>query len=195
MQSTRPTHHANASRSLFQNPWTLTDLTPSTSTYLPPFPNILNLSRVSTFIPLERVRNSISHPHPPVKVVKPDWGNSTLNAASSNPNLKATWLGHAVRHSSPLLAPHHYNTFFLYFPELPRRVSAYCSWSSRRAASRLIRPHLLRMRRSFFMAGRSTSPASSLHSRRTTGISIRGLLPQSVRRLFRKCLSLLRIYI
>ena len=183
MQSTRPTHHANTSRSLFQNPWTLTDLTSSTSTYLPAFPNTLSLSTFLSIpnIPLERVRDSISHPHPPVKVVKPDWGNSTSNPASSTPNLKATWLGHAVRHSSPLLASRHYNTLFSpYFPELPRRVSAYCSWSSRRATSRLVRPQLLRMRRSFFMAGRSTSPSSSLHSRRITGISICGLLPQSV---------------
>jgi hypothetical protein len=120
MQSTRPTHHANASRSLFQNPWTLTDSIPGTSTYLPAFPNTLNLSTFLTIpnIPLERVRNSISHPHPPVKVIKPDWGNSTSNSASSNPNLKATWLGHAVRRSSPFSVPHHFNTLFFLFPRV-----------------------------------------------------------------------------
>ena len=56
--------------------------------------------------------------HPPVKVVKPDWGNLTSNPASSNPSLKATWLGHEVRHSSPLLASRHYNTLFFFL--LPR---------------------------------------------------------------------------
>ena len=112
MQSTRPSHHANASRSLFQNPWTLADLTPSASNYLPAFPRIptaLNLSTLLTKLltipnlPLERVRNSGSHPHPPIQVVKPDWGHSTRAAASSDPNLKATWLGHAVsRIAGPL---------------------------------------------------------------------------------------------
>jgi hypothetical protein len=108
MQSTRPSHHANASRSLFQNPWTLADLTPSASNYLPAYPTILNfstlLAKLLTIpnIPLERVRNSGSHPHPPIKVVKPDWGHSTRAAASSDPNLKATWLGHAV---SSIAAP------------------------------------------------------------------------------------------
>src|SRR6267154_3233823 len=104
-QSQRPPpHHANLSRSLFQNPWTLPDTTPSTSTstYWPAFSAGLNLSTISTFltnpsISLVRVRNSEIHPHPPGKVVKPDWGHLTSSAASSEPNLRATWLGHAVR--------------------------------------------------------------------------------------------------
>jgi hypothetical protein len=102
-QSQRPPHHANASRSLFQNPWTLAETTlgTSTSTY---WPAGLNLSTIFTFVTnpgvsLARVRNSEIHPHPPVKVVKPDWGYSTSTsaAASSEPNIRATWLGHAVR--------------------------------------------------------------------------------------------------
>jgi hypothetical protein len=108
-QSQRPPpHHANLSRSLFHNPWTLADTTPSTSTstYWPAFSAGFNLSTISTFltnpsISLVRVRNSEIHPHAPVKVVKPDWGHSTSTStvASSEPILRATWLGHAVRHS------------------------------------------------------------------------------------------------
>jgi hypothetical protein len=111
-QSQRPPlHHANLSRSLFHNPWTLTDttLSTSTSTYWPAFSAGLNLSTISTFltnpsISLVRVGNSEIHPHAPVKVVKPDWGHSTSTAASSEPNLRATWLGHAVRRSQPAAA-------------------------------------------------------------------------------------------
>ncbi|KAN0120837.1 Metallo-hydrolase/oxidoreductase [Russula decolorans] len=104
-QSQRPPpHHANLSRSLFHNPWTLADTTPSTSTstYWPAFSAGFNLSTISTFltnpsISLVRVRNSEIHPHAPVKVVKPDWGHSTSTStvASSEPILRATWLGHA----------------------------------------------------------------------------------------------------
>ncbi|KAI0279568.1 beta-lactamase superfamily domain-containing protein [Russula aff. rugulosa BPL654] len=107
MQSQRPPHHANHSRSQFQNQWTLAETTPSTSTtstyWWPTFSAGLNLSTLSTFltnpsISLERVRNSEIHPHPPVKVVKPDWGHSPSTStatSSSQPNLRATWLGHA----------------------------------------------------------------------------------------------------
>jgi len=84
--SKRPPHHADDSQSLFQNPWTLVDSTQSTSTstYWPPFPAGLNLSTFLTNpnISLERVRNSDIHPHPPVKVVRPDWGHSTSTATS-----------------------------------------------------------------------------------------------------------------
>jgi hypothetical protein len=112
MQSQRPPHHAHHSRSLFQNRWTPAEATPSTSStapsYWPAFSAGLNLSTISTLltnpgISLVRVRNSEIHPHPPVKVVKPDWGHSTststATAASSQPpeDLRATWLGHAVR--------------------------------------------------------------------------------------------------
>jgi hypothetical protein len=99
MQSTRPGHHANTTRSLFKNQWTLEEptpsTTPSTSTYWPAFPAALSTFPSIPNISLERVRNSELHPHPPIKVVKPDWGHSTLTA-SSEPNVKATWLGHAV---------------------------------------------------------------------------------------------------
>ncbi|KAI0290195.1 Metallo-hydrolase/oxidoreductase [Multifurca ochricompacta] len=44
-------------------------------------------------IPIERIRVSQSHQRPPVTVVKPDWGR--LAAQHIEPNLKATWLGHA----------------------------------------------------------------------------------------------------
>jgi len=72
------------------------------TTYWPAFSARLNLSTLLTnpIISLERVRKYEIHPHPPVKVVNPDWGRSTLTTAFSGPNLKATWLGLAVRRSS-----------------------------------------------------------------------------------------------
>ena len=106
-----PPHHANFSRSLFQNPWMLADTSPSTSksTYWPAFSASVNLSTISTFltnpgISLVRVNKSEIHPQPPVKVVKPDWGHLNSTAAPSEPNLRATWLGHAVRRSRPATA-------------------------------------------------------------------------------------------
>ncbi|KAI0289145.1 beta-lactamase superfamily domain-containing protein [Russula brevipes] len=91
-------HHANASRSRFQNPWMVAESTaapPSDpTTYWPAFPTFPSISVPS--ISIERVRPSESHPHPPVKVIKPDWGRRRSTAsAASEPNLKATWLGHA----------------------------------------------------------------------------------------------------
>ena len=60
--------------------------------YWPAFPSSFQLPT------LERVRASAfaSHPHPPVKVVKPDWGIRSTSTDSES-SLKATWLGHAVR--------------------------------------------------------------------------------------------------
>ena len=134
MQSQRPPHHANHSRSQFQNQWTLAETTPSTSTtstyWWPTFSAGLNLSTLSTFltnpsISLERVRNSEIHPHPPVKVVEPDWGHSTSTstaASSSQLNLRATWLGHAVRRSRSRYsstrsdAPLFFQSFLVEFP-------------------------------------------------------------------------------
>ena len=108
MQPTRPKHHANSSRSLFQNPWIVAESTaappagsshptPRNSNYWPLFPSGFQIPT------LERVRASAlaTHPHPPVKVVKPDWGiRSTSTSTDSGPSLKATWLGHAVRHDA-----------------------------------------------------------------------------------------------
>ncbi|KAH9034063.1 Metallo-hydrolase/oxidoreductase [Lactarius pseudohatsudake] len=143
MQSTptRPSHHANASRSLFQNPWrgTTVDPNPNSTLPLPPPENYDSDSDISptptdgamapvpssspspvTFfglpalpfrlqsiasmvgvsgaaglalpLSIERVRALEPRPpHPPIKVVKPDWGRCSSTAAS----LKATWLGHA----------------------------------------------------------------------------------------------------
>jgi len=112
-----PSHHANSSRSLFQNPWMVAESTAAppphdsrptlrkSTSYWPGFPAGFQLPT------LERVRASVSapYPHPPVKVVKPDWGihhpTATDSPSDTVPNLKATWLGHAVRPlvtSSPL---------------------------------------------------------------------------------------------
>ena len=152
-----PPHHANHSRSLFHNPWTLPDTITSTSTttYWPSFSAGLNLSTISTFltnpnISLVRVRNSEIHPHPPVKVVKPDWGHSTSTVRSSEPNLRATWLGHAVRrsrtplqlHSYSLLMTHHFPRVSSSSFRVPRQAQmknrlASCSTPSSRMASAL----------------------------------------------------------
>jgi hypothetical protein len=108
MQSTPPSpeHHANASRSLFKNPWMVAE-----SSAAPP-PNSTTTQGTSSYwclpfpsISIERVRTSDSHPHPPVKVVKPDWGKTSAAAVSEQPNLKATWLGHAVRRGNLFLSP------------------------------------------------------------------------------------------
>jgi hypothetical protein len=130
----RKSHHANDSRSLFQNPWTQTTVEPSQSPTPPlpeihdsdsdanstpdniltptlssspvtflglpslPFPTSLrfpSLGSTARAIPIsiERVRAlECQPPHPPVKVVKPDWGRDS----SASSSLKATWLGHAV---------------------------------------------------------------------------------------------------
>ncbi|KAI9461912.1 Metallo-hydrolase/oxidoreductase [Lactarius psammicola] len=146
LQSTsmRPSHHANASRSLFQNPWTRTTVEPNPNSTPPPpplpenhdsdsdttsstsnsasaspspsspvaflglpalpfrLPNISSIVSISgaaaSAIPIsiERVRGlGPRPPHPPVKVVKPDWGRRASAASAAAANLKATWLGHA----------------------------------------------------------------------------------------------------
>lgn len=139
MQSTRPKHHANSSRSLFQNPWMAAESTaapPPGSSYPTPRKSTLNSNYWPVFpssfeLPtLERVRASAftSNPHPPVKVVKPDWGKrSTSTSTASEPSLKATWLGHAVR---PQVAP------ILAFTLMP------CSHTPRvtSSSSRVLRP-------------------------------------------------------
>ncbi|KAH9966158.1 beta-lactamase superfamily domain-containing protein, partial [Lactifluus volemus] len=94
--SPNPEHHANDTRTLFLNPWMVaesTDAPPSNSTQATTSSYRTSLSgfRLPS-ISLQRVRTSDTHPHPPVKVVKPDWGHS---ANVSEPNVKATWLGHA----------------------------------------------------------------------------------------------------
>ncbi|KAH9003720.1 Metallo-hydrolase/oxidoreductase [Lactarius hatsudake] len=116
MQSTptRPSHHANASRSLFQNPWLRTTLDSSPNSTLPPPPppeihdsdsdtsptptdGAMAPASPSTAglvlpISIERVPAlGPRPPHPPIKVVEPDWGRRSSTAAG----LKATWLGHA----------------------------------------------------------------------------------------------------
>jgi len=69
------------------------------SHYWPAFPSSFQIPT------LERVHASVlaSHPHPPVKVVKHDWGiRSTSTSTNSEPSLKVTWVGYAVR---PQVAP------------------------------------------------------------------------------------------
>ncbi|KAI9435417.1 Metallo-hydrolase/oxidoreductase [Lactarius indigo] len=149
MQSTptRPSHHASASRSLFQNPWAQTTVEPNPNSTPPPpvplplpenhesdsdtsstptdgamasappssprpspvafigllalpfrLPSIASIvgtsgaAALALPISIERVRALEPRPpHPPIKVIKPDWGRGSSTAAS----LKATWLGHS----------------------------------------------------------------------------------------------------
>ena len=186
--ATRPKHHANSSRSLFQNPWMAAESTaapPSTRSsrptptarkstlngnYWPAFPASLQIPT------LERVRADAfaSHPHPPVKVVKPDWGvRSTLTSTDSEPSLKATWLGHAVRRPICLYT----DTLTRIHPEFHRRVPSRCDRPARRTRSRPVRSHLLGVRWTVSLGWHSPPPASSLHSSGTTRFPIRGLLP------------------
>jgi hypothetical protein len=96
--SPNPEHHANDTRTLFHNPWMVAESTaapPSNSTQSAASSYRAALSGLRLpSISLQRVGTSDTRPHPPVKVVKPDWGNL---ANISEPNVKATWLGHAVR--------------------------------------------------------------------------------------------------
>ncbi|KAI0042728.1 Metallo-hydrolase/oxidoreductase [Auriscalpium vulgare] len=102
----RPAHHADDTRTLFQNPWNIveTDAAPPTGNTGPqgrtvrraftlPLPALPSLPAISD-IPLEFARAHPAHPHPPVKVVKPDWG-ATKSSGRPEPSVKATWLGHA----------------------------------------------------------------------------------------------------
>ncbi|KAL5528938.1 hypothetical protein ACEPAG_4912 [Sanghuangporus baumii] len=107
----RPTHHANATRSLFQNPWKTPDepddnvLAPSEALpqvssqnqaqknswfniltgALPTLPSLLSS------IPLERAQDLSSYGISPTKVVRPDFDKFEKNKQS----VKATWFGHA----------------------------------------------------------------------------------------------------
>ena len=67
-------HHNSLSRSLFQNPWIISSTNPK-----------------------------FTH-NRPVKLVKPDWRHSNVIVSPFEPNLRATWLGHAVRRSRPAAA-------------------------------------------------------------------------------------------
>lgn len=80
----RPSHHANSTGTLFQNPW---DAVEEPSNYRPwelP-PGMLNF-------PIEWAQEHPDHPHKPVEVVKPDFALDSTDFSA----VKATWLGHAV---------------------------------------------------------------------------------------------------
>jgi hypothetical protein len=82
----RPSHHANSIRTLFQNPWddVIRDSSPAPTRQWS-FPEISD-------IPIEWAKQHPEHPHKPVEVIKPNFGNDSTKFG----NLKATWLGHAV---------------------------------------------------------------------------------------------------
>ena len=99
-RSFKPAHHANNSKSLFLNPWSLplpNDTDNDADSEVQSLQNsnsfswFPNLSRFS--LNLEWARQHPDHPHKPVKVIKPDFGSDHSNAS----DIKATWLGHAVR--------------------------------------------------------------------------------------------------
>ena len=131
---------------------------------------------------LERVRASAStpHPHPPVKVVKPNWGvRLTPTLTDSEPSLKATWLGHVVR---PQVAPSTCTLITLLTYILIFIAELLChDWPTRRTRSRLVRRHLFGVRWPVFLGRHPTAPYFSLHSTGTPRFPIRDLLPQPVR--------------
>ena len=176
-QSQRPPHHAKRSRSHFithgisqkrlrAHLWPLSAGLKSQ----PPSLHNLHLPDQSQHILGTRtqLRNLSTPTH---QGCQSRLGRLDPTEASSEPNLSATWLGHAVHRGRRAVQPvvtHH-------FSELPLRVSAYHSWPISRSASRLVRPSFQR-RRPFAMTEHPTSPVSSLHSRRTTRFSICGVL-------------------
>lgn len=83
---TRPSHHANASGTLFKNPWPSAQ--PPTWTEL-----------ASGGFPLAWAHQHLrSHPHArAVKVVQPDWGRSDeTKEKGKGREMIGTWLGHAA---------------------------------------------------------------------------------------------------
>ncbi|EJD06169.1 Metallo-hydrolase/oxidoreductase [Fomitiporia mediterranea MF3/22] len=105
----RPPHHANATRTLFQNPWKTPeepddnaiepveiDSHPQSLTQEPSWFGSLtsglpSVSSLLSNIPLERARDLSSHGISLTKVVKPDFDKFS----NSRKSVKATWLGHA----------------------------------------------------------------------------------------------------
>ncbi|KAL5533422.1 hypothetical protein ACEPAF_5198 [Sanghuangporus sanghuang] len=107
----RPAHHANATKTLFQNPWKTPDEPDDnvlTSSVALPQVSSLNqaqenswfntltgalptLSSLLASIPLERAQDLSSYGISPTKVIRPDFDKFEKNKQS----VKATWLGHA----------------------------------------------------------------------------------------------------
>ena len=99
-----PPHHANSSKSLFQNPWeTVDEPDENATTTAESAPNATQegwfsgyfstgLPSLLSNIPLELARDLSHHKIVPKKVVEPKFYKYEPNERS----LKATWLGHAV---------------------------------------------------------------------------------------------------
>lgn len=91
----RPAHYGDEAGTWFKNPWDVLndeDAVESNSWF-----NLTNLPTLRTLagleFPLQWARDYSGHILRPVKVVKPDFGRGKSNTG----NIKATWLGHAVR--------------------------------------------------------------------------------------------------
>lgn len=162
---------AEYSAASLTGPSHLTPLKPTLhSNYWPVFPSSF---QIFTSTP-DHVRASAfpSHSHSLVKVVKPDWAirsTSALTSTDSEPGLKGTCLGHAVRPPVGRLPFHSYLTHM--HPEFHRQVPACCNRLTRRTRSRLVRPHLLRVRWPVSSGGYLTPPSYSVHSSGTTRLT------------------------
>ena len=99
-----PSHHANISKTLFQNPWK-TPEEPDENATQPESPSLetgqigglyqwlsSGVQSLLMNIPLEIAKDLSHHKIVPKKVVEPQFYRYAANEKS----LKATWLGHAV---------------------------------------------------------------------------------------------------
>jgi hypothetical protein len=131
-----PSHHADPQGTSFLNPWSKEKESSFFDTYnnwtLPQF-----LTQGWAKFPLEWAKEHTGHPHKPVEVIDPDFGNRKFR--ENRHKLLATWLGHAVSHwlfgFLPLILAHAACTY-LVIPGVPprgrRKLWAYTNniWSN-----------------------------------------------------------------
>ena len=104
----RPSHHANASKTLFRNPWQVPEeKDQNTSSTIASSSWLWQLPALVANIPLEWAKELTGHDSSPVKVVKPDFNSFKFNTM----NVKSAWLGHAV------CASHCWNPFPGWWPQ------------------------------------------------------------------------------
>lgn len=118
--ASRPAHHANASRTLFQNPerWRVPEETddnavsiseaataaatynsenvPSAATAGGALAWLRNIPAMAASLPIAWAQDMSAHVNVLTKVVKPDFGRGKAKAEGKSDGMRATWLGHAV---------------------------------------------------------------------------------------------------
>src|ERR1700761_5184896 len=90
----RPPHHANTEGTLFRNPWDDKERDGS-SFSISSLPRFLKDGWAE--FPLEWAKEHTDNPHKPVTVVNPTFGLGLTGKEDRGKEIKATWLGHAVR--------------------------------------------------------------------------------------------------